>query len=97
MYNNKIPTPNKLHFGTAGIPILSKGKNTHESIHDLVTLGLNSMEIEFVRSIFLNELSAKELGVIAKENDTLLSFQKCINFSSFWRIFCNFSCWFLFR
>lgn len=73
MYNSNISTPNKLCFGTAGIPLCSTGKNIRESIQDLVNLSLDSMEVEFVRNIFLNELSAKELGNIAKESNILLT------------------------
>jgi len=63
----------KLRFGTAGIPIGSRGSKTHEGIADVRTLGLESMELEFVRSINISEEKAPIVNESAKKNDVLLS------------------------
>lgn len=64
-----------IRLGPAGLPttLSSKNKNTIEGIKEVRNLGLNAMEIEFVRNIYLNEKSAEEVGRIAKELDVELS------------------------
>jgi len=64
-----------IRLGPAGLPTTldSKRKNTIEGIKEVKNLGLNAMEIEFVRSIYLNETQAKEVGKVAKELDVKLS------------------------
>jgi len=64
-----------IRLGPAGLPTTldSKRKNTVEGIKEVKRLGLNAMEIEFVRSIYLNESQAKEVGKVANELDVKLS------------------------
>lgn len=61
----------KLYFGTAGIPNSTVKKTTINGIKRVWELGLNAMEIEFVRGIRMsvdmaNEIksTAKDLGII---------------------------------
>ncbi len=55
-----------ISLGTAGIPGSSKGTSTIDGIKRIVELKLNAFEIEFVRSIYLNEKDAEEVGKVAK-------------------------------
>jgi deoxyribonuclease-4 len=48
----------KLLFGTAGIPHSTYPQNTVEGIKEIARLGLDCMEIEFVRSVYLKEVDA---------------------------------------
>jgi len=59
--NIKIKNPDKLNFGTAGIPLSTNPRKTSNAIPQLHKLGLTAMELEFVRNINLNPTSAKEL------------------------------------
>jgi len=57
----------KIRLGPAGLPIsLEKNRNTVEGLKLIKKLGLNAMEIEFVRSIYLSKRLAKEVGKVAK-------------------------------
>jgi deoxyribonuclease IV len=62
----------RLRFGTAGIPLSTVG-GTIEGVKRVRELGLESMELEFVHSINLNEEKAKEVQKVAKKNDVVLS------------------------
>lgn len=64
-----------IRLGPAGLPttLPKERKNTIEGIKEVKNLGLNAMEIEFVRNIYLNEKQAEEVGKIAKELDVKLS------------------------
>jgi len=60
---------NKLLFGTAGIPICTSPRNTTNGIKQVRGLGLDSMELEFVRSVNLSTALAEEVRKTAtKEN-----------------------------
>ena len=63
----------RIFLGSAGIPISSKGTSTIDGIRRVAELNLNAFEIEFVRSIYLNEKTAEEVGQVAKENEVRLS------------------------
>jgi deoxyribonuclease-4 len=63
----------EIRLGPAGLPISLKSKNTIEGIKFLKEIGLNAMEIEFVRNIYLNKESAKEVRKEAEKNDIYLS------------------------
>lgn len=62
-----------IFLGPAGIPHSSKESSTVEGIKQVAELGLNAMEIEFVRSVYLNEKTAVEVGNVAKEFGIRLS------------------------
>lgn len=62
-----------IFLGTAGIPGSSKGTSTIDGIKRIAELKLNALEIEFVRSIYLNEKTAEEVGKAAEELGVRLS------------------------
>ncbi len=60
-----------LYFGTAGIPINVKPRTTKGAFDFLKKIGLNAMEIEFVRGVNIKEKKAEELKNYS--NDIILS------------------------
>lgn len=64
---------NKLLFGTAGIPISTPDRNTINGIAHVKTLGLGSMELEFVRNINISKEMAKEVKFAAKKHKIVLT------------------------
>ena len=62
----------KLRFGTAGIPIRTKG-DTLQGIKEVRKLNLDCFELEFVRGINIKEEKTPEIKKVAKENDVILS------------------------
>lgn len=62
-----------IRIGPAGIPLACKGGNTADGVRCASTLGLNALEIEFVRNVYLNEESARKVGQVAREFDVALS------------------------
>lgn len=63
----------KLLFGTAGIPICTKPRNTVEGIKQVRDLGLDAMELEFVRSVNITPEKAPEVKKAAEENNIVLT------------------------
>lgn len=63
----------EIYLGPAGLPLSSKGTSTIEGTKRVAELKLNAMEIEFVRSIYLNEKSAVKVGEVAKDLGIRLS------------------------
>ncbi|MFH1240614.1 MAG: TIM barrel protein [Candidatus Diapherotrites archaeon] len=63
----------KLIFGTAGIPLSTKDRNTTNGIERVKELGLGAMELEFVHSVNLNEEKAKEVNKAAEKNEIELT------------------------
>jgi deoxyribonuclease-4 len=57
----------KLLFGTAGIPISSKGSTTAEGINGVRELDLDAMELEFVRSVNISKEKAPEVRKSAEQ------------------------------
>ena len=62
-----------IYIGTAGIPGCCKGCNSIEGIKTISNLGLNAMEVEFVRGVKMNLDMAKKLGETAKKYNVKLS------------------------
>ena len=62
-----------LLFGTAGIPLNSKGSTTAEGISSVKRLGLGVMELEFVRSVNITKEKAPEVKKSAEENNVVLT------------------------
>lgn len=62
-----------IRIGTAGIPHECKGTSTNEGVKCVKALGLSAMEIEFVRSIYLGEKEARDIGETARRLGILLS------------------------
>ena len=53
-----------IRFGPGGIPLSCKGRTQRDGIEDVHTLGLNAMEIQFVRvNIFERYVADEELGL----------------------------------
>ena len=62
----------KLLFGTAGIPSSTQG-DTVEGVKQVRKLGLDAMELEFVRNVNLSEEKALEVKRAAEENRVVLT------------------------
>lgn len=62
-----------LVFGTAGIPLSSKGSTTSEGIASVKKLGLGAMELEFVRSVNITKEKAPEVRKSAEKNGIVLT------------------------
>ena len=62
-----------LLFGTAGIPMNSKGNATAEGVTSVKKLGLGAMELEFVRSVNISKERAPEVKKSAEENNIVLT------------------------
>jgi len=65
--------PTQLLFGTAGIPNSTPNRNTINGIKHVNKLGLDSMELQFNRSINVNETLAPEVKQTAKQNNVILT------------------------
>ena len=64
----------ELNFGTAGIPFSTPGKQTTElGIAEVNKLGLSSMELEFVRQVYVTEEKAPLIREIAEKENVLLT------------------------
>ena len=63
----------KTLIGTAGIPLSCKKRTTIDGINHVKMLGLDALEIEFVRNIYLNEDTAKQVKSIAQNQNISLS------------------------
>ena len=63
----------RIFLGPAGIPTTSKGSSTADGIRRVAELGLNAMEVEFVRGVHMGITSAKAAGKAAKDEGILLS------------------------
>ncbi len=63
----------KLRIGTAGIPLGTEDRNTPNGIRHLRNIGLDAMELEFVRSVNLSEEKAEEVNEIRKKEDIALT------------------------
>ncbi len=65
---------NNLRFGTAGIPLSTQPSNTLNGISKVRELGLDAMELEFVRNVNVSrELAPKVREAAAKNNVVLTS------------------------
>ncbi len=65
--------PKKLCFGTAGIPLSTPSPSTLSGISHVKKLGLDSMELEFVRSINISKEKAPLVKETAKKENILLT------------------------
>ena len=63
----------KLLFGTAGIPIRTKGMGIIEGIRSVREMGLGALELEFVRQINIRKENAPEVRKIVHENNIVLT------------------------
>jgi deoxyribonuclease-4 len=63
----------RLRFGTAGIPLSTCPSNTLNGICQVRKLGLDAMELEFVRNVNVSKARAPEVKKVAKEHDVALT------------------------
>ena len=63
----------RLLFGTAGIPAAAKGKGILVGLETLAGLGLDAMEIEFVRGVKMSEEAARNAGRKARSHRIYLT------------------------
>ncbi|PIY59910.1 hypothetical protein COY95_04580 [Candidatus Woesearchaeota archaeon CG_4_10_14_0_8_um_filter_47_5] len=64
---------NRLCFGTAGTPLASPGRSTLDGIPTVAQLGLDCMELEFVRGVRMSAALAAEVKKAAEHNSIQLS------------------------
>jgi deoxyribonuclease IV len=64
---------NRLRFGTAGIPLSTPDHSTLTGIPHVRTLGLEAMELEFVRSIHVKPDKVEQVKALAKQHDVKLT------------------------
>lgn len=64
---------NDLRIGTAGIPASAQPRNSQNGIKRLNELGLNCMELEFVRSVQMGEKTARAVRKTAEEMGVALT------------------------
>jgi len=57
----------KIYLGPAGVATVSKDRSTLGGIRTVSELGLNAMEVEFVRGVKMQPKLAEEVGNLAKE------------------------------
>ena len=65
--------PDKLRFGTSGIPLSTNPHDTINGINQVKKLELDAMELEFVRSINVSKEKAPLVKETAKKNDVILT------------------------
>ncbi len=65
--------PERLYFGPAGIPKSVKKRSTKEGILEVKRLGLDAMELEFVRRVNLSEQTAREIKKLSRELEVILT------------------------
>ena len=73
MVNNSIGAMDYLLFGTAGTPASSAKRDSISGIRRIRELGLNCMELEFVRGVRMGEDTAKNVRAVASDLDVALS------------------------
>ncbi len=56
-----------IKVGIAGVPLALKGKGTAEGIQYLATIGLDALEVQFVRRVSMKEATATHVGQIARD------------------------------
>ncbi len=61
----------KLHFLTAGIPLRSKPSNYKNGFEDIIELGLDGMELEFVHGVRISEDSISTVKAVTAENNLI--------------------------
>ncbi len=65
--------PERVYFGPAGIPTTVKKGGVKEGVIEVKRLGLDAMEIEFVRKVFLDEKGAREVRKVAEALGVVLT------------------------
>lgn len=63
----------RLLFGTGGVPDSAPGRDTVSALHFLRGLGLDAMELEFVRGTFPGADTAREIAAVSRETGVRLT------------------------
>lgn len=63
----------KIYLGPAGVPLSTEKPGTDNGIRKVRELGLNAMEVEFVRGVRMNRETAKRIREVAEESRVRLS------------------------
>ncbi len=63
----------KLRFGTGGIPLSTQPRETVNGIKQIKKLGLNALELEFVRNVNISREKAQEVRKTAEELGVVLT------------------------
>lgn len=62
-----------IKLGSAGVPLSAEKRDTVSGIKKVAELGLQALEVEFVRGVNMSLPTAREVGKAAKENNIELS------------------------
>lgn len=62
-----------MKFGTAGVPNRSKGRSTLDGIKTVREIGLDAMEVQFVRGVKMSSSMARRVKDVADEFNVILS------------------------
>ncbi len=62
-----------IYLGPAGVPLSCKGRTTLEGVLHVQDLGLNAMEVQFVRGIQMDEEYALEVGEAGRDSEVRLA------------------------
>ncbi|MHC1592636.1 MAG: TIM barrel protein [Methermicoccaceae archaeon] len=62
-----------LRFGTAGIPLGIKNRNTEQGIVEVARLGLDAMELEFGHGVNIGDARAEALKALAVQHNVVLT------------------------
>ena len=62
-----------LKFLTAGIPLRTKPRTYKKAFSDLISMGLDGIEVEFVRGVKMSEANIQEIIGLAKPNNMVLT------------------------
>src|SRR3990172_2194932 len=62
-----------IFVGSGGVPISSPERSTIGGVEHCARIGLNAMEVEFVRGVNMSTQLAEEVGQVAKVNKIRLS------------------------
>jgi len=63
----------KLNFCTAGIPLKTTPRKYDRALNDLIDMGLDGMELEFVRGVTMNPQTQQMVGRIVAESGLVLT------------------------
>jgi deoxyribonuclease-4 len=62
-----------IYIGPAGIPLRAKGQGTVKGVETVAELGLNAMEVQFVRGVRMKPEQAEEVKRVAQKRGVKLS------------------------
>ncbi len=62
-----------IYIGPAGIPLKAKGQGTVKGVETVAELGLNAMEVQFVRGVRMKPEQAEEVKKVAQKRGVKLS------------------------